>query len=337
MKKKGIGFASAWQGSNYHFGHLDEANVNLEITNDLRCRIGIAVADMGQGIPETLATIVSSELGDFPLERIDFLDPDTSITPDGGATGASRLTAMAGNAVARASRHLAHIMKTVAAELLDTSPVDVKIADSIFYGREGASATFQEVLDECKNSGIQLSTSVHFEGPPTEDLDERGQGFGVNDFGYATYVVEVEVDTETGEVQVLNVRAFVDAGKMIRPMGAEMQVEGGIAMGLGHALTEDLILRDGWPETNKLSTYLIPSVRDVPQTVETQFIDKATPTTELGAKGMAELVLVPIAPAIINAIHDAVGVRITHLPATPERVLAAIDARSSNNGGEDHG
>lgn len=337
MKKRGIGFASAWQGANYHFGYPDETNVHIEITNDVRCRISTSAADMGQGIPETLATIVSSELGDLPLEQIDFLDPDTNITPNGGATGASRLTSMVGNAVTQAAQSLVQMMKTVAAEFLDTAPGEVVLSGGVFHGRGEAQATFQEVIEECNNMGIHLATSVLYIGPPTEDLDEKGQGYGVNDFGYATYIAQVDVDTDTGEVQVLDVHAFVDAGKMIRIEGAEMQVEGGITMGLGHALTEELILREGWPETKDLTTYLIPSIRDVPRKIDTKFVDKPAPTTELGAKGMAELALVPIAPAIVNAIHDAVGVWITQLPATPERMLAALDAESSIDTGESHG
>jgi CO/xanthine dehydrogenase Mo-binding subunit len=325
-----MGVASAWQGVNYHFGYPDISSVHLEITEDGRCRISTSVADMGQGIPETLAKIVSSELGNFPLESIDFVDPDTRITPDGGATGASRLTAMAGNATGQASQQLAFLMKVVAAEMLDIAPDRVILTEGEFQGTAENTVKFSEVINECRQMGINLETRATYTGPPTEDLDEMGQGYGVNDFSYATYTVEVEVDTDTGEVQVLDVLAFVDAGKIIRLQGAEMQIEGGIAMGLGHTLTEELILREGRLETKDLTTYLIPTIRDVPQKMDARFINKPTPTTELGAKGLAELALVPVAPAIVNAIHDAIGVWIEQLPATPERVLEALNTRSSS-------
>jgi len=169
-----------------------------------------------------------------------------------------------------------------------------------------------------------------FQAPLTEPLDDKGQGFGVNQFSYATYIAEVDVDTDTGEVNVLRISAFVDAGKIVRRIGAEMQVEGGIAMGLGHTLTEEFKQRQGWPETDGFTTYLIPTIQDVPLEITSDFVDEWAPMGELGAKGLAELVLVPVAPAITNAIYDAVGVRITELPATPERVLMALKSLEDN-------
>ncbi len=324
MKKRGVGFGTGWQGSNYHFGHPDVANVHLELTEDLRCRIKVGAADLGQGIQETLAVIVSSQLGDFPIDQIDLVDPDTGVTPNSGSTGASRLTAMVGNAINVASKNLVHILKTVASEMLDTPAEEVMIGNGTLIGRGNIAIELADVVRECKRTGISLSVAASFEGPPTEDLDEKGQGFGVNQFSYATYVAEVEVDTETGEVEVLRIEAFIDAGKIIRPLGAEMQVEGGVAMGLGHTLMEEFKQREGWPETDSLTTYLIPTVYDVPLAVPTEFIERPIPFGEIGAKGMAELALVPVAPAIVNAIYDAVGVTITQLPATPERVLMAL-------------
>lgn len=324
MKKRGIGFGTCWQGTNYHFGHPDVSNVHMELTEDLRCRIKVGAADLGQGIPETLAVIVSSQLGDFPIDQIDLVDPDTGVTPDSGSTGASRLTTMAGNAINLASKNLVRILKTVASEMLDTPPEEVMFENGKMTGRGKSAIELADVIRECKRTGISLSVTASFEGSPTEDLDEKGQGFGVNQFSYATYLAEVEVDTETGEVELLRIEAFIDAGKIIRRMGAETQVEGGVAMGLGHTLMEEFKQREGWPETDSLTTYLIPTVFDVPLAVTSEFIDRPVPFGDLGAKGMAELALVPVAPAIVNAIYDAVGVTITQLPATPERVLMAL-------------
>jgi CO/xanthine dehydrogenase Mo-binding subunit len=336
MKKRGVGFGTGWQGSNYHFGHPDVANVKVEMTEDIRCRIKTGAADLGQGIPETLAVIVSKQLGNFPIEQIDLVDPDTGVTPDSGATGASRLTAMVGNAVDLASKNLAHILRTVASEMIDTPPNEVMIDNGVLTGRDGAEIELSQVVQECKRTGISLSVGARFEGKPTEELDDKGQGFGVNEFSYATYVAEVEVDTETGEVEVLRVDTFIDAGRVIRRMGAEMQVEGGVAMGLGHTLMEEFKQHQGWPETDSLTTYLIPTVFDVPVDLASEFVDEPVPGDELGSKGMAELALVPIAPAIVNAIYDAVGVYITQLPVTPERVLIALQESDGLNGEHEH-
>jgi CO/xanthine dehydrogenase Mo-binding subunit len=331
MKKHGIGYASAWQGLNYHFGHPDISTVRLELTDRLQYRIGVAAADLGEGIPETLAVILSQELGGVPPSQVEFLDPDTAVTPDGGATGASRQTALTGNATLQAARQLAYVLKKAASEILDCAPEEITIDQGMFYGSKGNCVTLTEVKQECQRIGLSLSTTGIFQAPSTEPLDDQGQGFGVNQFSYATYIAEVEVDTDTGEAAVLRVSAFIDAGKIIRRMGAEMQVEGGLVMGLGHTLTEEFKQRDGWPETDSLSTYLIPTIRDAPLDINIDFVEGLAPIGDLGAKGMAELVVVPVAPAIVNAIYDAVGVRITTLPATPERVLEALNSNKEQD------
>jgi CO/xanthine dehydrogenase Mo-binding subunit len=326
MKKRGTGFASAWQGLNYHFGARDISTVQLELTPQLRYRVGVAAADLGEGIQETLAVILSEQLGGVPAGQIDFIDPDTGVTPDGGSTGASRQTSLTGNATLQAAKQMAGILKQAAAEILDTPPDEVGITDGIFSGRAGATVSLTEVVEECRRIGLALSVRGVFRAPATEPLDSLGQGFGVNQFSYATYIAEVEVDTDTGEVSVEKISAFVDAGRIVRRIGAEMQVEGGVAMGIGHTLTEEFKQRQGWPETDSLTTYLIPTIRDVPLEITSAFVDGWAPMGELGTKGLAELVLVPVAPAITNAIYNAVGVRLTSLPATPERVLAALQA-----------
>ena len=325
MKRRGIGFASAWQGSNYHFGHPDTATVRLELLPDLRYRVGIASADLGQGIPETLRGVVSQALGGVPADQIDVLDPDTGVTPDGGATGASRQTTLAGNATLMACEQLIHVLKLAASELLESPPDEVELREGHLYGRGGSAIDLATVTEECRRLDVPLSFTETFQAPPTEPLDEWGQGFGVNQFSYATYMAEVEVDTDTGEVAVLRVETFVDAGKIVRPQGARMQIEGGVVMGLGHALTEEFKQREGVPLTDGLTTYLIPTVADAPAEITSDFVDLPVPMGGLGAKGLAELALVPIAPAIVNAIYDAVGARLTRLPATPERVLDAME------------
>lgn len=327
MKKRGIGYASGWQGANYHFGYPDISTVDLKLTDDLRYRVGVAAADLGQGIPETTRIIVSEALGGVPSEQIDFVDPDTAITPDGGATGASRQTAVTGNATLKACQKLVRVLKMAASELLDTPPEEITIREGLLHGRSG-SVPLATVVEECKRMGLSLSVRASYQAPPTEPFDDRGQGFVVNQFAYATYVVEVEVDTDTGEVQVLKVSTFIDAGKIVRRKGADMQVDGGTVMGLGHALTEEFKLREGIPETDGLSTYLIPTVYDTPFEIISHFVEAWTPMGELEAKGMAELTIVPIAPAITNAIYNAVGVRLNQLPATPERVLLGLEMLS---------
>jgi CO/xanthine dehydrogenase Mo-binding subunit len=325
MKKLGIGIASAWQGSNYHYGAVDQATLSLELTDGPRLRVGVAAADLGQGSNETICQIVSNAFYGFPIQQIDFLDPDTTITPDGGPTGASRFTEVTGSAALKASQQLLSKIQLIAAEMLDTPPGDIRIEADLAHGQGDSQTTLAEVVKFAEMMGMSLRVTASHQPPPTEALDEKGQGYGVNQFSYATYVAEVEVDTDTGEVRVLKVSTFLDAGKIIRLDGAEMQVDGGLVMGLGHALTEDIIQTEGKVETDGFATYLIPSVYDVPAEISYDFVDEPVSSNELGAKGMAELTMVPIIPAIINAIYNAVGIRITQLPATPERILLALN------------
>jgi CO/xanthine dehydrogenase Mo-binding subunit len=325
MKKRGMGFASAWQGSNYHFGAVDSATVRIELAEDLRLRIGVAASDIGQGSTETICKIVSEAFGGYPLDCIEFLDPDTGVTPDGGATGASRFTEVVGSAALRAAGLLIETLRIAGSEIANCPPEEIVIRGHSLFGRGGVEVGLADVVRACRQMGLSLSRTASHQPPMTEPLDDLGQGYAVNQYAYATYIAEVEVDTNTGEVQVLRVSTFVDAGRIINQKGAEMQVDGGMAMGLGYALMEDLVQENGMVKTDTLATYLIPSVYDMPLEITYSFVGKPVPSNELGAKGMAELVVVPIIPAILNAIYDAVGARITELPATPERILLSLE------------
>jgi aldehyde oxidoreductase len=157
--------------------------------------------------------------------------------------------------------------------------------------------------------------------PPTAPLDADGQGEPYAVYGYGAQVVELEVDLGLGTVKVMHITAAHDLGRVINPLLATGQIEGGIAQGLGMALMEEYIPG----RTENLHDYLIPSCGDMPE-IETIFIEKPDPVGPMGAKGLGEHVLIPTAPAILNAIHDATGAWVEQLPALPHRVLAAIDA-----------
>jgi CO/xanthine dehydrogenase Mo-binding subunit len=329
MKQRGIGVASGWQGSNYHYGAADQATLSLELTAESRLRIGVAAADLGQGSNETICEVVSDAFSGFPIHKIDFLDPDTAVTPDGGATGASRFTEVVGSAALKASQNLIYRIQMLASEILEAPPNDIRVKGEHVVSGDGSLIPLDEIVESAQTTEISLKVIASHQPPPTEPLDKFGQGYGVNQYAYATYIVEVEVDTDTGEVSVLKASTFIDAGRIIRPVGARMQVDGGLMMGLGNALTEELIQQEGKVQTHGYSTYLIPSVSDVPDEVYYHFVDEAVSSNELGAKGMAEIAMVPIIPAIVNAIYNAIGVRITKLPATPERILLALEETDS--------
>ena len=155
--------------------------------------------------------------------------------------------------------------------------------------------------------------------PPTTPLDENGQGKPYAVYGYGAHVAEVEVDRRLGTIKVIRITAAHDVGRAINPLLAEGQIEGGIAQGLGMALMEEYLPQ----KTEDLHNYLIPTVGDMPE-IQSILIEKTDPEGPMGAKGLGEHVLIPTAPAILNAIRDATGARLTRVPALPHRVRAAI-------------
>jgi CO/xanthine dehydrogenase Mo-binding subunit len=170
-------------------------------------------------------------------------------------------------------------------------------------------------LDE---HGYVITCEATFD-PPTSPLDENGQGVPYAVFGFGAHMAEIEVDTELGTVRVLRVTAAHDVGRAINPTLIEGQIEGGVAQGLGMALMEEFFPGRG----ENLHDYLIPSAGDVPP-IDSILIEDPSPVGPFGAKGIGEQAVIPTAPAILNALHDAIGVRVRKVPATPDRVRAAI-------------
>jgi CO/xanthine dehydrogenase Mo-binding subunit len=321
MKKRGIGYACSAQGVNYHFGHEDISTVELQIRKDNTLLVRTAASDIGQGLEAALIKIASVSLNGFPTDRIRWEGSNT-LSPEAGGTGASRQLTLTGNALYQACDNLKVMLRSLAAEHLDCHP------DSIEFLGEQVSACGRFVSLSClfqkaRDIGLSLTVRGSFKAPKTTALSEDGKGFPINQFGYAAHIVEVEVDTVTGEVSVLKVEAFHDAGKILNPIGAAGQVEGAVVMGMGFALFEDYLLSEGRPVNVGFTNYLIPSLADTPE-IRVYFLSYPAPFGQLGVKGLAEAPTTTIAPAIANAIFDATGARITHLPATPGRILAAL-------------
>jgi CO/xanthine dehydrogenase Mo-binding subunit len=319
--KRGIGFSCSFQGCNYHFGHPDISNASIEITETNEFMIHSAASDLGQGLEASLIKIVSDAFCGLPARYIHWKGATTS-EPDSGSTGASRQTTITGNALHEACINLKARLAGVAAEMLDLPPEQLIFQGEVVKCRD-QMIPLVEVLDQARRENLHLQASGRFSAPPTTAVDEWGKGEPINQFGYATHVAEVEVDTETGEVFVLKISAYHDAGRILHQTGAEGQVEGGIAMGMGYALTEEFLQSQGQPVNVGFTNYLIPTVVDAPE-IRSNFVYTETSIGRLGVKGLAEIPTATIAPAIANAIFDATGARVTCIPATPERVLAAI-------------
>jgi CO/xanthine dehydrogenase Mo-binding subunit len=256
---------------------------------------------------------------------------DTDGAPMDTGPIASRTTYVTGNAIRLAAAKAKQILFEVAAPMLGVPADQLDARDRKIMVR-GFEQKYLSIGDVAFHSQVKLGRppvgTASF-NPPTVPLDpETGQGKPFSTYVYATQIAEVEVDTETGWVDVLRVVAAHDCGRVINPMLGEGQIEGGVAMGIGYALTEEIVFRDGVQVNPNFTDYVMPTILDVPP-IDVVMVEKHDPTGPFGAKGVGEPTLVPTAAAILNAIYDAVGVRIRSLPATPEKVLRALQEQSA--------
>jgi CO/xanthine dehydrogenase Mo-binding subunit len=318
------GFATVMQGVNYHFGHEDAAEVEVVLGEDDIFEVYAATSDLGQGLEAEIRLLLARALGNLPIEKTRWMPQSTRTSPNAGSTGASRHTALTGNAIWGAGLQIKQKILSLAAEMLGSSPDQMEMHGSQLWNSTH-ELHLSEVIAEARRKGISLDGRYRFVAPPTTEIDENGQGYPVNQYTYGTQVAEVVVDEETGVVRTKKVDAFIDAGKIINPIGARKQSEGGIIMGVGYALMEEFVSHKGNPVTDSLSTFLIPTICDVPIEINTEFVGQPIPFGYLGARGLAELAMVPTAPAVLNAIYAVAGARLLRIPAKSERVLNAIE------------
>jgi len=324
MKKFGKGIASMF----YPIGFTSYPNPGaafVKVNQDGTAVVYTGATDMGQGSTTILAQIAAEELG-IPYEWVTMVTSDTERTPFDLGSVASRVTYIVGNAVKRAAYEAKRILFEVAAEELKVGFDGLEAAGGKIYVKgfpERSVATSEIARKAEMGKGRPPIGSGSF-NPVTTFLDpETGHGKPYGAYVFATQIAEVEVDTETGEVEILRIAAAHDCGKAINPLLVEGQVEGGISMGIGYALFEQMVLEKGVVKNPQFTDYILPTALDVPEML-VGIIERPEPTGPFGAKGIGEPSLLPTAPAIINAIYDAVGVRIRDLPATPEKILRAL-------------
>jgi len=325
--RRGVGVAGMWYGC----GNTSVANpstMRIGLKPNGRIAIHMGAVDIGQGSFTVITQICAEALG-VPVECFDLLPADTDVSPDCGKTSASRQTFVSGNAAVLAGRQLRQ--KIVGLRGIGNT-AEFRLCDGRVQFSENSLSNYVDLrelrLDE---RGYVLSAEATYD-PPTKTLDENGQGIPYAVYGFGAHLAEVEVDLELGTLKVLKLTAAHDMGRAINPTLIEGQIEGGAAQGLGMALMEELIPGKG----ENLHDYLIPTIGDMPP-VESILIEDASPIGPFGAKGVGEQALIPTAPAILNALYDAAGVRIRKLPATPDKVLAAIRARSASLQGKSDG
>jgi CO/xanthine dehydrogenase Mo-binding subunit len=315
--RRGVGLAGMWYGCG-NTSLSNPSTIRIGITREGRIALHQGAVDIGQGSNTVITQIAADALG-VELDVIDLVSADTDLTPDCGKTSASRQTFVTGKAAFLAGQALrAKILR-----LANAGP------DAVLRFEQGRLAISEgetiRQIDlaslEADTSGYVLVAEETFD-PPTSPLDENGQGVPYAVFGFGAHMAEIEVDIALGTVKVLKITAAHDVGRAINPTLVEGQIEGGIAQGLGLALMEEFFPGRG----ENLHDYLIPTIGDVPP-IESILIEDAAPLGPFGAKGIGEQALIPTAPAILNAIHHATGVRMYRVPATPDRLRAAILAR----------
>lgn len=302
----------------------DFGGAHLWVAEDGRLLIGTGAVELGQGMKTALTQIAADALG-ASLEDVVLTDPDTQTDADSQTTTASRVTTLVGNAIVLAAAEARRTLTEMAAQMLEGGVEDVEIREGLvsLASRPDHIIPLREVGRECYRNGKRLLGKGVWQPPRPTWNPETGQGRPCHAYAFATQVAEVEVDTETGQVKVLRIAAAHDVGKAVHPIMIQGQIEGGVSMGLGYALTEEVQLERGMPLNTSLATYLSLVAPDTPEVIPI-IVEERNRLGPFGAKGVGEPPAVPTAAAIANAIYDAIGVRIKELPATPERVLQAL-------------
>lgn len=307
MKKRGVGYASIFYGTGYGNGFPDESRATAEITPEGMIIIYVGVADVGCGAISIMWQIAVETLG-IGKELVSLKYDNTSLIRDSGTGAASRQTYNTGNAVLDACSKLRENMK---------SAIDGE--DNLNIENSKLAAVYSQMIKK----SIDTRVEGYFKATTSEINVETGQGDPYWPYSFGVQRVTVEVDDETGKVDIINIFTVNDAGKIVNPVLAEGQAQGGCAMGIGYAIMEEIQLNKGGIKNRSFSNYIIPTSKDVPK-IDTFFVEDIEKSGPYGAKGLGEPVMIPTAPAIINAIYDAVGVRIHDLPATCDKVLLAI-------------
>jgi CO/xanthine dehydrogenase Mo-binding subunit/aerobic-type carbon monoxide dehydrogenase small subunit (CoxS/CutS family) len=336
-KKIGIGVAGAYKNVGLGAGKNDQAGARIEIDRSGTLLLKVGAADMGQGSDTTMAQLAAQETG-LPYEDFVVISNDTAQTPDGGVTTASRQTYISGYAVLGAAGEFNTVFQRCLEELFGLANGEYKTVHGGIETRDQEGhdklITYRNLTLAAEKAGLALAGEYVYTAPLTYPLRERSdheaaiplENFDVHfAYCYAAQAVVVEVDETSGEVKVLKVIAAQDLGKAIHPQNSRCQIEGAILMGMGYGLSEEFVLKDGLMITDNLAKLKLLKITASPQ-MEIILVEEES-GGPYGAKGMGELPLNPTAPAIINAINDAVGVRIYDLPATSEKILAALNKK----------
>ncbi len=324
MKKIGRGVGLSYYGTGYGNGFPDISRAMVRLLDNGEIGVCAGATEVGQGSKTIMRQIVAETLH-IDSDKVELVCEDTSLMQDSGTAAASRQTYNTGNAIKLACENFRDVLLEGArVELGLNSTVGLEILKGDVYLSffPEKRISFEE-LAEKYNGEDEIKANGEFIAQTVEMDPETGQGAPYYPYTFNACGVELEVDTNTGKIEVLKASFAQDVGKAINPRLIEGQIDGGFAMALGYALFEDLNVVDGKMKNNKFSKYLIPTAMDT-LNVEKIIVEDPETSAPYGAKGIGEPVMLPVAPAILNAIYDAIGVRVLEIPVTPEKLFKAI-------------
>lgn len=320
---RGIGFAAFFHvGGGARVYRSDGCGTILTVDDFGLVTVITGSTDLGTGSDTAIAQIVAEELG-IPVQNVRVVNDDASIRPWDVGTHASRATFVAGNSALLAARKAKEIILNAAAEVLNTSISSIVVENGMVYDRENPSKRieFDKLVRRIhfREGGTNIVVSAFYD-PPTVMQDESWRGNISAAYVFGAQAALVEVDQETGEVKVLKVVSVHDSGRIINPMAAEGQVHGGVHMGIGYALYEELVLEQGRVVNASFADYHVPTAQETP-VVKAVFVENPDPAGPFGAKGIGETACIPTAAAIANAVYDATGRRVKKLPIKYRDIL----------------
>ncbi|MBI3128522.1 MAG: xanthine dehydrogenase family protein molybdopterin-binding subunit [Candidatus Tectomicrobia bacterium] len=325
-RKRGYGLAMAVHFTGTRAMGPETAGAFIKMNKDGTVQVLSGTIEMGNGSNTTLSQICAETLG-IRVEDVQIINGDTAVNPYGWGVRGSRTTAIDGMATRLAAIQARDMLFRGAAQLLECDAADLDARDGTIFVKSSPDRNvthgqaYMKIYD--KQGSEAVYTAASYDSPSETPDPATGYGNWSAAYSFGAKVAEVEVDTETGAVEVLRIVSVNDVGTVVNPAGAQGQLDGGALMGLGYALMEDFQVEGGQPVNPNWLDYKFPSTQDMPQ-LEAVLVETESPSGPYGAKGLGEMVQLATEPAIANAVYDAVGVRITSLPVTPEKVLRGL-------------
>jgi CO/xanthine dehydrogenase Mo-binding subunit len=317
--KRGVGFALGLQGAGLGVGLPDFAHTRIRLLEDGTFRLYMGTSEMGQG-NATCFIQIAAEIMNCELSDLSYILGDTGKVPDSGSATASRTIYAVGASIYYAAKRMKEKILTL------YNGKKLEIRERTIYVDDQPKQTLLELARE-----QELETTGEFIVPTAKEC--LGDGLPHILYGYSGHVVLVEVNTLTGETEVLKAECYLDAGTVVNIQGLEGQSEGGLVMGLGYALTENSIVKDGYYVNPRFATYILPTALDSPLDIKTVAVDVYEKSNPIGSKGIGEVVFTSVAPAVVNAIYDAICVRFYSLPVKPEDILLNLNYKIKNQEG----